>query len=116
MVPSGRRFHGLMGLYLHCGRLAFYRRCDPAPGEDGHGQPGQWETTGFISDLLWAEGRRLTPCLALRDAGNYHVRIVKVCTQPPRQPAETSNSGEGSEWNDLDWEASPPNLADAVEE
>merc|ERR1719253_1362384 len=26
-VPPGRRFHGLMGLYLHRGRIAFFRRC-----------------------------------------------------------------------------------------
>lgn len=115
MVPSGRRFHGRMGLYLQNGRLAFFRRCDPAPGEEGYGQEGPWETTGFISDLLWAEGRRLTPCLALRDAGDYNVSIVKVCTQPPRPPTEMA-SGEGAEWNDLDWEASPPSHGEAVEE
>jgi hypothetical protein len=110
MVPSGRRFHGLMGLYLHGGRLAFFRRCDPAPGEEGYGQVGPWETTGFISDLLWAEGRRLTPCLALRDAGAYRVRIVRVCDQPPKVSAETQTPGDGVEWNDLDWEASPGNI------
>lgn len=104
MVPSGRRFHGLMGLYLRGGRLAFFRRCDPSPGDANHGEPGQWETTGFISDLLWAEGRRLTPCLALRDAGAYRVRIVRVCTNPPNMPADPPVSGV---WNDLDWEASP---------
>jgi len=103
MVPSGRRFHGLMGLYLRGGRLAFFRRCDPAPG-DSNGETGQWETTGFISDLNWAEGRRLTPCLALRDAGAYRVRIVRVCAKPPHMPAEPPVSGA---WNDLDWEASP---------
>jgi len=115
MVPSGRRFHGLMGIYLHGGRLAFFRRCDPGPGEDGYGQPGLWETTGFISDLLWAEGRRLTPCLALRDAGLYRVRIVRVCTEPPHVP-DNQNSGETAEWNDLDWEASPGSLAETGDE
>lgn len=111
MVPSGRRFHGLMGLYLKGGRLAFFRRCDPAPG-DTNTEPGQWETTGFISDLLWAEGRRLTPCLALRDAGAYRVKIVRVCAEPPRMPAELAAGGV---WNDLDWEATPggvPELTD----
>jgi hypothetical protein len=117
MVPSGRRFHGLMGLYLRGSRLAFYRRCDPAMGEEGYGQPGQWETTGFISDLTWAEGRRLTPCLALRDAGPYRVRIVRVCTEPPHLPSEILASGERqAEWNDLDWEASPGGAMDVVEE
>lgn len=115
MVQTGRRFHGLMGLYLHHGRLAFYRRCDPSQGEEGYGQPGSWETTGFISDLRWAEGRRLTPCLALRDAGNYRVRIVRVCSEPPRMPTEPQISGD-AEWNDLDWEASPTTLTEAVED
>lgn len=112
MVPSGRRFHGLMGLYLHGGRLAFFRRCDPSPGEEGYGEPGPWETTGFITDLLWAEGRRLTPCLALRDAGEYKVRIVRVCTQPPHMPT----NADGKEWSDLDWEASPGSLTEVVED
>lgn len=117
MVPSGRRFHGLMGLYLKGGRLAFFRRCDPLQGEEGYGAPGPWETTGFISDLLWAEGRRLTPCLALRDAGNYRVRIVRVCAEPPEMPGlPQALSGEGAEWNDLDWEASPGALTEGVED
>lgn len=117
MVPSGRRFHGLIGLYLQSGRLAFYRRCDPEPEEENYGMPGQWECTGPVCDLEWAEGRCLTPCLALRDAGEYNVRIVKVCSEPPRLPTEPQGSGEGARvWNDLDWEASPPNLGDAVEE
>lgn len=108
MVPSGRRFHGLMGLYLKGGRLAFFRRCDSAPSEEKV-EKGQWETTGFISDLLWAEGRRLTPCLALRDAGAYSVRIVRVCSEPPRIPAETQVPGV---WNDLDWEATPGGITE----
>lgn len=113
MVPAGKRFHGNMGIYLRGGKLAFFRRCDPAPGEDGYGEPGPWETTGFVSDLLWAEGRRLTPCLALRDAGSYRVRIVRVCTEPPQMPQETS--GEMAVWSDLDWEASPSNVTEPVD-
>jgi hypothetical protein len=41
---------------------------------------------------------------------------VKVCTHPPRQPVEPQQNGEGSEWNDLDWEASPPSLGETIEE
>lgn len=102
MVPSGKRFHGLMGLYLQAGRLAFFRRCDPEPSDRKSG-PGIWETTGFISDLSWAEGRRLTPCLALRDAGKYRVKITHVDKEPPSMPQQTSGT-----WNELDWEASSP--------
>ena len=28
----------------------------------------------------WAEGARLSLCLAFRDAGDYHVRIAQVCS------------------------------------
>jgi len=82
-LPPGRRFHGIMGLYLYSGSLAFFRRCanelvDGAPVEFG-----PWETTGFVTDLSWAEGRRLTPSLAFRGEGEYSVKILRVGTQPP---------------------------------
>jgi len=98
-VPPGRRFKGRIGLYLHRGRLSFYRRCASdmfTPNADGTidaadaswignslqqspETPGEvaWESTGFISDISWAEGR-LTPCLAFRDEGSYQVQIVCV--------------------------------------
>jgi len=130
-VLPGRRFHGLMGLYLHRGRLAFFRRCMgglteqaqdlsssplewlPASGET---QLGPWETTGSISDLSWAEGRRLTPCLAFRDEGAYRVRVVCVGTQPPLPLERWSAAGDGggSSWSGFDWEVGPPALPEAA--
>ncbi|CAK9002481.1 Uncharacterized protein SCF082_LOCUS7362 [Durusdinium trenchii] len=62
-VTTGRPFHGLMGQRYAAAFSAFDRR-----------QLGPWETTGFVSDLDWAEGRRLTPCLAFRDEG-YSPRL-----------------------------------------
>jgi hypothetical protein len=133
-VPPGRRFHGLMGLYLHKGRLAFFRRCIPYSETQevislaespesvrtvpvpGDAQLGPWETTGSISDLSWAEGRRLTPCLAFRDEGAYRVRVVCVGTQPPlpleRWSAAGDNGGVG--WSGFDWEVGPPALPEAA--
>lgn len=155
-VPPGRRFHGLMGLYLHRGRLAFFRRCvggltdespEPparAPGTGAspamapslqsattssatasrgtaiqHGVPelGPWETTGSISDLGWAEGRRLTPCLAFRDEGSYQVRVVRVGSEPPMPLERLIAEGEGGAgWSGFDWEVGPPALPEVVVE
>lgn len=121
-VPPGHRFHGCMGLYLFQGRIAFFRRCSPATFSDGaatSGAPGEpeepeeeaagnlnamkidafpggvapWETTGFVSGLTWAEGRRLTPCLAFRDEGPYQVRVVRVGGPPPFQPEASKEPG-----------------------
>lgn len=135
-VPPGRRFHGLMGLYLHKGRLAFFRRCiggtsetqpDASAGEasidssrtpptTGDVQLGPWETTGSISDLSWAEGRRLTPCLAFRDEGAYWVRVVCVGTQPPLPLERWGSGGDGGGvgWSGFDWEVGPPALPEAA--
>mmetsp|Transcript_140223 Transcript_140223/g.349524 ORF Transcript_140223/g.349524 Transcript_140223/m.349524 type:complete len:402 (+) Transcript_140223:37-1242(+) len=153
-VPPGQRFHGLMGLYLHRGQLAFFRRCygkeahEPSTGayappgstvatlpaeaveardlanagdvsratQTSTGTPGfevgPWETTGFVSDLGWAEGRRLTPCLAFRDEGTYHVRVVCVRSEPP-VPLEHTSAAADSDmgWSGFDWEVG----ADAVD-
>lgn len=181
-VPPGRRFHGLMGLYLRQGRLAFFRRCVSAGARGGlgqaldgtHGANGAiagaggasgaaqsaaaqsagartgplgalsaggssgsgassltsltgvemdpWETTGFVSDLSWAEGRRLTPCLAFRDEGAYRVRIVCVGTEPPLPPERWAGEGHRREfgaagddvvgWSGFDWEVGPPAIPD----
>merc|ERR1712083_265285 len=101
-----------MGLYLHRGRLAFFRQCERVFGDDdpeniasgellaegsatrsraGESEIAPWESTGFISDLGWAEGRRLTPCLAFRDEGAYRVRVVRIGTLPP-VPTERWNA------------------------
>mmetsp|Transcript_95149 Transcript_95149/g.268853 ORF Transcript_95149/g.268853 Transcript_95149/m.268853 type:complete len:396 (-) Transcript_95149:160-1347(-) len=93
----GRRFEGFVGLYLYEGRLAFLRRC----ATDETGQQPPWETTGFVTDLGWAEGRCLTPCLAFRDEGEYHVKIVRVGSQPPLAPGQYDEAN----WSVLDWEA-----------
>lgn len=123
-VPPGRRFHGRMGLYLRKGRLAFFRRCESCPSGEGQGWLqhrgsasssgaglGPWETTGFISDLDWAEGRRLTPCLAFRDEGGYRVRVVRVGSEPPL-PEDRWRSGPEGGWSDFDWEVGTSTVAD----
>jgi len=180
-VPPGRPFHGFMGLFLHRGRLAFYRRCEMHPEEGGPSpsisgllraaevaasasaeeqapplrsrspplrdvrtharydvdrgnrpELGPWETTGFVSDLAWAEGRRLTPCLAFRDEGAYRVRVVTVGAKPPivmqkasqdaaagtapavvttaaasQQPREAEGDWRTG-WSGFDWEVGAP--------
>lgn len=122
-VAPGRRFCGLMGLYLCQGRLAFFRRCSVCETDDtlqreiaddgdasmlGGVELGSWETTGFVSDLSWAEGRRLTPCLAFRDEGAYQVKVVFVGKKPPvaRERWGVDNSAQAN-WNSFDWEVSP---------
>eukprot|EP00437_Effrenium_voratum_P018189 CAMPEP_0181446104 /NCGR_PEP_ID=MMETSP1110-20121109/25934_1 /TAXON_ID=174948 /ORGANISM="Symbiodinium sp., Strain CCMP421" /LENGTH=392 /DNA_ID=CAMNT_0023570175 /DNA_START=20 /DNA_END=1196 /DNA_ORIENTATION=+ len=118
-VATGRPFHGLMGLYLYQDRLAFFRRCE-LPGAEAsadfgrltHGERGElaaWETTGFVSDLNWAEGRRLTPCLAFRDEGAYRVRIVQIGATPPidvqrAMHSDSKASDWRTSWSDFDWE------------
>ena len=130
-VTTGRPFHGLMGLYLYQDRLAFFRRCElPLTGLDREANPmqlqlmpgsaqgplGPWETTGFVSDLDWAEGRRLTPCLAFRDEGAYRVRVVQIGATPPldvqkatRQDAKVTDWR--TSWSDFDWEVGTPEAA-----
>jgi hypothetical protein len=129
VVPAGRPFHGHMGMYLCAGRLAFFRRCAAPPrsleagslpnAEDAEESVlGPWETTGFVSDLSWAEGTRLTPCLAFRDHGAYHVRIVSVGTEPPFQPERPKNLGAmDARWSRFDWEGgdADADAADALE-
>merc|ERR1719498_528872 len=111
-----------MGFYLHRGRLSFFRRCMRGLTEPQHhssstaasdDETEPWETTGAISDLSWAEGRRLTPCLAFRDECAYRVRVVCVGSQPPI-PVERWNvedeTGACNEsgWSGFDWEVFPP--------
>jgi len=104
-LPPGRRFHGIIGLYLYSGSLAFFRRCANGAVEGGVMDLGPWETTGFVSDLSWAEGRRLTPSLAFRGEGEYSVKILCVGTQPPvavGRPSAELHSSVG--WSGFDWE------------
>jgi hypothetical protein len=97
-TPAGSRFEGSIALYLHRGHLAFFRRCAR------ESELGPWESTGFISDLTWAEGKRITPCLAFRDEGDYQVRVARVGSEPPLSPERTSVAYDES-WSGLDWEA-----------
>jgi hypothetical protein len=99
-TPPGKRFEGLMGIYIHGGHLAFFRRCSASV---------PWESTGYVTDLEWAEGRRLTPCLAFRDEGAYRVRVVRFGTLPPWPPERMGMAYEETSWNGLDWEAGQPN-------
>jgi hypothetical protein len=107
-TPTGRRFEGSMGLYLQRGNLAFFRRCVDRGTDGGPPTPGPWESTGFITDLAWADGQRLTPCLAFRDEGKYNVRIVQVSPLPPQLPKKKEMAYEERNWNGLDWEAGQP--------
>jgi hypothetical protein len=71
---------------------------------------GLWETTGFISDLAWATGRWLTPCLAFRSEGAYQVRITQIGGPPPLHlEAPSAQALRELGWNSLDWEADPNN-------
>ncbi|CAK9029184.1 Uncharacterized protein SCF082_LOCUS18671 [Durusdinium trenchii] len=67
-ITAGQGFEGCMGVYLGAGNLAFFRRHYRRNAEN-QASPGPWETTGFVTDLSWAEGSRLTPCLAFRNEG-----------------------------------------------
>jgi len=148
-VAPGKRFHGLMGLYLRQGHLAFFRRCSAAlavgsalPGAEGRPASAapaaangaasvsasasasagkllsRWETTGFVSDLAWAEGRCLTPCLAFRDEGAYRVRVVRVGPDPPipLDCVADARAGGGDQrevgWSGFDWEVGAPAAVD----
>jgi len=113
-ITSGQGFEGSMGLYLKGGHLAFFRRHAAAAPESGDAGAaaadrelvlGPWECTGFVTDLSWAEGRRLTPCLAFRDVGTYQVCMTRVGAQPPVAPQRSTLAYEESNWRSLDWDA-----------
>jgi len=113
-ITSGQGFEGSMGLYLKGGHLAFFRRHAAAVPESGDAgtdaadtelQLGPWECTGFVTDLSWAEGKRLTPCLAFRDVGAYQVCMTRVGAQPPVAAQRSTLAYEESNWRSLDWDA-----------
>jgi len=80
-AAPGHCFVGHMGMYLLDGHLAFFRRWK---GKSDGETP--WETTGFVTDLHWAKGDRLSVCLAFRDEGPYHVHLTGIGTTPPMVP------------------------------
>lgn len=90
------RFEGCMGLYIKDGKIAFFRKYAHAKTE--------WETTGFIIGLDWAEGRKLTPCLAFRDEGQYHVTVKKIASSPPFEPNRYETAWDLRNWQELNWE------------
>lgn len=105
MMPLGHRFHGLVGVYLRDGHLAFFRR---HVAVEGDGEGGPWECTGFVTDLAWVESCRLTPCLAFRDKGHYRARLARVGSAPPLPPDRMPWAYEEASWVSCDWEAGPP--------
>lgn len=107
-ITPGRRFEGSIGLYLRGGHVAFFRRCSYR-GEDASSR-APWESTGFVTDLAWAEGQKLTPCLAFHDEGAYHVRFVTFGPEPPYIPHRAALAYNEANWSTLDWEP-PPNQA-----
>jgi hypothetical protein len=118
-LTQGERFSGCLGLYLQNGKLAFFRRSCSRPEwsserdgplegtTGGRPKPGSeiWESTGFVSDLSWASGSRLTPCLAFRREGKYVVRIASLKDAPPMPIEAFDTTHSESAWNALDWEA-----------
>lgn len=105
-IAADQKFQGRVGLFLHRGQVAFYRMLC---GDGGTSEPVAWESTGFVTDLAWAEGRRLTPCIAFRSAGQYEVRTTCVGSLPPFSPS-VMGKDQALEWSSLDWEA--PNTDD----
>jgi len=106
-ASPARCFVGAMGLYFLDGHLAFFRRwrgvadadtsrSDTSP-EAAEEQP--WETTGFVTDLQWAQGHRLSVCLAFRDEGPYRVRIIRVGRRPPLKPERSELAYRGDSWS-----------------
>lgn len=104
-TTPGLGFEGSMGLYLRGGHLAFFRKHANSSKDGKDVEAGPWESTGFVTDLTWAEGRRLTPCLAFRDEGTYHVRMICVSSRPPIMPERNGIAYEETSWSGLDWDA-----------
>mmetsp|Transcript_44880 Transcript_44880/g.116288 ORF Transcript_44880/g.116288 Transcript_44880/m.116288 type:complete len:371 (+) Transcript_44880:78-1190(+) len=100
-ITSGQGFRGSMGLYLKGGHLAFFRRHVVVGADRKATEVGEWETTGFVTDLSWAEGQRLSPCLAFRDTGDYQIHMACLNAQPPVVPSAYADA----QWRSLDWDA-----------
>jgi hypothetical protein len=88
LSKQGDKFMGHMGLFIKGGEIAFFRK---VTGKE-------WETTGFIADLAWAEGQQLTPCLAFRDGGAYNVTVTNVGANPPFVPHRKDGAFKPNNW------------------
>jgi len=102
LLPSagtGHRFQGTLGLYLKGGHLAFFRRWQGVIA--GNRVQGAWESTGFCTDLKWAQGKRLSVCLAFRDSGPYRVSISKIGTDVPFPPKPSAEAYQETRWSRL---------------
>lgn len=89
-------FEGFMSFQIHQGQMAFFRK---------HDGSSVWETTGFVTDLSWAEGDHLTACLAFRNSGPYQVRIVRVGGDPPIEAFRNPLAYEQENWGSMNWDA-----------
>lgn len=87
-MPPPAKFMGRMGAYIKGGELAFFRKV----------KDQRWETTGFVADLSWAEGKRLTPCLAFRNPGLYNVSVTHVGPTPPVMPQRADWAFKVDDW------------------
>jgi hypothetical protein len=103
-AAQGRKFEGTMGIYLRHGHLSFFRRwAISGPGNAEKSiksrKVASWESTGFCTDLKWAQGSRLSICLAFRDSGTYNVRLTEVGFTPPFEPKASKDAYEDSKWS-----------------
>jgi hypothetical protein len=105
LQPKLDRFEGKMGLYVRNGHIAFFRKYTRKESEP---EDEPWESTGFVIDLGWADGKRLTPCLAFRDEGAYCVRVVRVDSSPPILPEKMLAAYSEKNWSELNWEGGQP--------
>lgn len=88
LAKQGDKFMGHMGIFIKGGEISFFRKV----------KDQEWETTGFIADLAWAEGKQLTPCLAFRDGGAYNVTVTQVGPHPPFMPHRKDGAFKPSTW------------------
>lgn len=57
-----------------------------------------------ISGFQYVLHLRLTPCLAFRDKGRYHIKIGGVKRKPPICPRRNERAWDTSNWTELNWE------------
>lgn len=94
-AKPGQGFEGTLGVLFSGGCIAFFRRWASPPEQDGQ---AVWETTGFCTDLSWAQGPRLSVCLAFRDCGAYRVRISRIGQTPPLVPRLCREEIQADKW------------------